>query len=132
MTTRDHFECRISSIKMAAVLRVLVPTGGGFFSFLPGIKAATITPMKTTHMNQDLNPPKESEKTPLCDSCEGIQRNWRRAPGHAELVQGVNRKEARSHGQVTVTRYVCDRCGTTWDYENDKTNLHAGWSVVGP
>jgi hypothetical protein len=33
------------------------------------------------------------------------------------LVQGTNRKEARAHGQVTVTRYVCDRCGTVWDYE---------------
>jgi hypothetical protein len=25
---------------------------------------------------------------------------------------------------------VCDRCGTAWEYENNKTNLHAGWSVV--
>jgi hypothetical protein len=60
-----------------------------------------------------------------------VQRNWRRAPGHAELVQGVSRKEARAHGQVTVTRYVCDRCGTVWDYENNKADQHAGWSVVG-
>lgn len=67
----------------------------------------------------------------LCDSCKGIQRNWRRAPGHAELVQRSNRKEDRDHGQVTFTRYQCDRCGTAWEYENDKTNLHAGWSVVG-
>jgi hypothetical protein len=43
----------------------------------------------------------------------------------------VNRKEPRAHGQVTVTRYVCDRCGTVWDYENNKTDQHAGWSVVG-
>jgi hypothetical protein len=46
-------------------------------------------------------------------------------------VQGVNRKVERRQGEVTITRYVCDRCGTVWDYENDKTNLHAGWSVVG-
>jgi len=81
-------------------------------------------------MTQDLNPQNESTKTALCESCAGVQQNWRRAPGHAELVQGVNRKEHRSHGQVTITRYCCDRCGTVWDYENDKTNLHAGWSVV--
>ena len=67
---------------------------------------------------------------PLCDACAGIQRNWRRAKGHAELHQGLNRKEPRRHGQVTITEYQCDRCGTHWDYENDKNNLHAGWSVV--
>ena len=25
----------------------------------------------------------------------------------------------------------CDRCGTAWEYENDKNNQKAGWSVVG-
>ena len=82
-------------------------------------------------MTQDLNQPNELKKTTLCDACAGIQRNWRRAPGHAELVQGDNRKEPRSHGQVTITSYVCARCGTQWEYENNKVNLHAGWSVVG-
>lgn len=82
-------------------------------------------------MTQDLTPQDDSNKTTLCEPCAGIQRNWRRAQGHAELVQGVNHKVERTHGQVTVTRYVCDRCGTVWDYENDKTNQHAGWSVVG-
>lgn len=82
-------------------------------------------------MTQDTNRQNELKKMELCDSCAGVQRNWRRAPGHAELVQGGNRKEERSAGFVTVTRYVCDRCGTAWEYENDKTNLHAGWSVVG-
>jgi hypothetical protein len=82
-------------------------------------------------MTQDLNPPNESNTPALCESCAGIQRNWRRAPGHAELMQGVNRKEPRRHGAVTVTRYVCERCAAVWDYENDKTNPHAGWSLVG-
>jgi hypothetical protein len=81
-------------------------------------------------MSDNQNPPSESKSLHLCEPCAGVQRNWRRAPGHAELVQGVNRKEARAHGQVTVTRYLCDRCGTVWDYENDKTNQHAGWSVI--
>jgi phenolic acid decarboxylase len=67
----------------------------------------------------------------MCEPCAGIQRNRRRAPGHAELVQSVNRKEVRSHGQVNFTRYVCDHCGTVWEYENDKTNLNAGWKVLG-
>lgn len=82
-------------------------------------------------MTDDLNPHSEPKKAALCDSCAGIQRNWRRAPGHAELVQGANRKEPRSHGQVTITQYHCDRCGTQWEYENNKVNLHAGWSVLG-
>jgi len=66
----------------------------------------------------------------LCEPCSGIQQNWRRAPGHAELVQGTNRKVDRGQGQATITQYVCDRCGTAWEYENNKANLHAGWSVV--
>lgn len=79
-----------------------------------------------------MNQPDKLKKMQLCDSCQGIQRNWRRAPGHAELRQGVNRKERGSEGQqVTITKYRCDRCGTAWEYENDKTNTHAGWSVVG-
>lgn len=82
-------------------------------------------------MTKDLARQSELKKMELCASCAGIQRNWRRAPGHAELVQGGNRKEERDHGEVTVTKYRCDRCGTAWEYENDKTNLHAGWSVVG-
>ena len=73
----------------------------------------------------------EMKKMELCEPCAGIQRNWRRAPGHAELVQRGNRKEERGSGMVTITTYQCDHCGTVWEYENDKANLHAGWSVVG-
>jgi len=82
-------------------------------------------------MTQDTSPQTDVKTKALCESCAGVQQNWRRAPGHPELVQGVNRKEPRAHGTVTVTRYVCDRCSTVWDYENNKVNLHAGWSVVG-
>ncbi len=82
-------------------------------------------------MTQDLNLPNELARTQLCEPCMGIQRNWRGAPGHAELMQGTNRKEPRSHGQVTITRYRCERCAAVWEYENNKMNLHAGWSVVG-
>ncbi len=39
-------------------------------------------------MTDDLNRQNELKKMELCNSCAGIQRNWRRAPGHAELVQG--------------------------------------------
>jgi hypothetical protein len=82
-------------------------------------------------MTKELARQSELKKMELCDSCAGIQRNWRRAPGHAELVQRGNRKEDRAQGTVTITMYQCDRCGTAWEYENDKANLHAGWSVVG-
>ena len=46
-------------------------------------------------------------------------------------IQDRIRKEERGAVQVTVTRYVCEQCGTVWDYENNKQNQHAGWSVVG-
>ena len=82
-------------------------------------------------MTDDLAPQDSPQPPALCEACAGIQRNWRRAPGHAELVQGANRKEVRGAQSVTVTRYRCDRCGTAWDYENNKANQHAGWSVVG-
>ncbi len=82
-------------------------------------------------MTQDQNPSTDATAPALCDSCAAIQRNWRRAPGHPELMQGKNRTEAHTHGSVTITRYRCERCGTLWDYENNKVNRHAGWSVVG-
>ena len=95
------------------------------------------TPSMTTPT--DPNDPKlsarqaDQQKMALCEPCAGIQRNWRRAPGHAELVQGASRKEDRGDGgaPVSITRYRCDHCGTAWEYENDKNNQRAGWSVVG-
>ena len=96
-------------------------------------------------MTDDLNPQNrqaregELKKMNLCEPCAGIQRNWRRAPGHAELEQGSNRQEDRradrysnhKHSLVTITSYSCARCGTAWEYENNKANQQAGWSVVG-
>ena len=81
----------------------------------------------------------ELKKMELCESCSEIQRNWRRAPGHAELVQGANRQEDlrgnrysdAKRALVTITSYRCDRCGTAWEYENNKADQKAGWSVVG-
>ncbi len=87
--------------------------------------------LKNRIMTDDINRQNELKKMALCDSCAGVQRNWRKAPGHPELVQGDNRHETRRHGLIAITSYSCDRCGTRWEYENDKTNLHAGWSVVG-
>ena len=82
-------------------------------------------------MTKELARQRELNPMELCEACKGIQRNWRRAPGHAELVQRGNRKEDRETGTVTITRYQCDHCGTAWEYENDKKNQQAGWSVVG-
>ena len=66
----------------------------------------------------------------LCEPCAGIQRHWRKAPGHAELVQGTHQREDRGNGQASFTRYRCDRCGTAWEYENNKANQHAGWALL--
>lgn len=90
-------------------------------------------------MTEDPNRQNELKKMTLCEPCQGIQRNWRRAPGHAELEQGGNRQEdmrtdrysQHKHNLVTITSYSCARCGTHWEYENNKANQKAGWSVVG-
>lgn len=68
--------------------------------------------------------------TELCEPCQGIQRNWRGARGHAELQQGRHLKEMRGNTMVTVTGYFCDRCGAHWHYTNDKTNQRAGWDLA--
>jgi len=82
-------------------------------------------------MTQETNPPQDDKNAGMCESCAGIQQNWRKAKGHPELMQGTNRSVTHKHGQVTITKYRCERCGTVWEYENNKVNRHAGWSVVG-
>ena len=92
---------------------------------------ASLPQLQSPPMTQDTSPPNDATNSALCDSCAGIQQNWRRAKGHPELMQGTNRSVEHRHGTVTITRYRCERCGTLWDYENNKVNRHAGWSVVG-
>lgn len=82
-------------------------------------------------MTTDLPANEASNPSTMCASCAGIQQNWRRARGHPELVQGSNRTVAHKHGSVTITKYRCEACGTVWEYENNKVNRQAGWSVVG-
>lgn len=38
-------------------------------------------------MTKDLARQRELQPMSLCEPCQGIQRNWRKAPGHPELVQ---------------------------------------------
>ncbi|MBB1075046.1 hypothetical protein HUU62_11565 [Rhodoferax sp. 4810] len=81
-------------------------------------------------MTPDQTTPPEALNPEMCASCAGIQQNWRRARGHAELVQGGHRTVEHKHGMVTITRYRCECCGTVWEYENNKCNRQAGWSVL--
>ena len=81
-------------------------------------------------MTQDLPLTTPSKDPEMCDSCAGIQRNWRKTPGHPELMQGTHRTVQHKHGPVTITKYRCERCGTIWEYENNKVNRNAGWSVL--
>jgi len=89
-----------------------------------------MAPFENRPMTPDPTPPTVATATEMCPSCAGIQQNWRRARGHAELVQGGHRTVERKHGTVTITRYRCECCGTLWEYENNKCNRHAGWSVL--
>ena len=86
--------------------------------------------MPSPPMTQDQNAAPAANESTLCAPCAGIQRPWRRAPGHAELVQANNRQEARGAHTVTVTRYRCDHCGAIWDYENNRADQRTGWSLV--
>jgi hypothetical protein len=82
-------------------------------------------------MPQDLPPRPEPTINPdMCEACVGVQQHWRRAKGHPELMQGTHRAVVHKHGTVTITKYRCERCGTIWEYENNKVNRHAGWSVL--
>jgi len=81
-------------------------------------------------MTQESNSPAPEQPTGMCESCAGIQQNWRKAKGHPELMQGTHRNVAHRHGSVTITKYRCERCGTVWEYENNKVNRQAGWSVI--
>ena len=38
-------------------------------------------------MTKDPARQRELQPMSLCEPCQGIQRNWRKAPGHAELMQ---------------------------------------------
>ena len=96
-----------------------------------GMRCARRPHRKSLQMTIESNRQDDLNKMVLCEPCSGIQRHWRRAPGHAELVQGTNRKEQRESGPVTITRYRCDRCGTAWEYENNKADQQAGWAVIG-
>lgn len=82
-------------------------------------------------MTQDTTPTDTPKLAEMCDACAGIQQNWRKAKGHPELIQGTHRNVAHRHGSVTITKYRCERCGTVWEYENNKVNRQAGWSVIG-
>jgi hypothetical protein len=100
-------------------------------AFFMGAFSVAPTHCERRTLMTDSNPAQDLKHLTLCEPCAGIQQNWRRAPGHAELVQGANRKEQRASGQATITSYRCDRCGTAWEYENNKANQHVGWSVLG-
>ena len=64
-----------------------------------------------------------------CDACEKIETSTRGAPGHDALVEGGTTKENWGQGAVFTTKYRCSICGTRWEYENDKKDSGAGWSV---
>ncbi|MDH6183238.1 hypothetical protein H4V98_000622 [Polaromonas sp. CG_23.6] len=127
--TRHTSDCAACACQAAAAL---LPDDKLASATIVPYPKATSPHQKSSHtMTEDLNRKNELKKMALCESCAGIQRNWRKAPGHPELVQGGNRQEKRGASLVTLTSYRCDRCGTAWEYENNRANQQAGWSVVG-
>ena len=83
-------------------------------------------------MTQDVNPQNDLKPMALCDSCAGIQRNWRKAPGHPELVQGTHRTETHKHGQVTITNTVVNAVappGSTRTTRSTATRAGRWWGA---
>lgn len=66
----------------------------------------------------------------MCEDCDNIETHVRGKKGHANLVES-HKTGYRPFAQagVVVTHYVCSQCGTKWQYENDKNDNHAGWSL---
>jgi len=78
-------------------------------------------------MTEDTIPLTYATHSTLCEPCAGVQQNWRRAKGHPELIQGTHRAVAHRHGAVTITKYVCERCGTVGDMKTTRsTGMRGG------
>ena len=69
----------------------------------------------------------------MCPLCGAIPRDKRGAPGHDKLYQEGTPTRGRTpigQAKITITHYRCKVCGTKWQYENDKNDQNAGWSVT--
>lgn len=68
---------------------------------------------------------------PMCDACQAIVPNKRHVKAHDALQKVAGGSSYKPFGQakVYVTNYDCQACGTKWQYEDDKNDPGAGWSV---
>ncbi|MGS0742849.1 hypothetical protein ACVBEF_13585 [Glaciimonas sp. GG7] len=66
-----------------------------------------------------------------CDACNAIELRKRKEVGHAKLLPIGEPVKVRNMGQpaVIMTHYVCEDCATKWQYEDDRRDVYAGWSV---
>ena len=67
----------------------------------------------------------------LCDACNAIELRKRKGLGHAKLLPIGEPVKVRNMGQpaVIMTHYVCEDCATKWQYEDDRRDVYAGWSI---
>lgn len=65
-----------------------------------------------------------------CDACAAIKTNTRGTPGHDALTETGRDRKNYGQGGISYIRYECSTCGTKWEYENDKNDQWAGWSVI--
>lgn len=68
---------------------------------------------------------------PQCDACKAIVGGKRSAPGHDALERTGSTPGPKLIGQAKYSfiQYTCKTCGTQWEYENDRNDLNAGWSL---
>ena len=67
---------------------------------------------------------------PLCNACESIVPGRRNEDGHDALKETAQRKYNQGFGSVYTTSYTCRDCGAKWEYEDDKNDDGAGWTLV--
>lgn len=65
-----------------------------------------------------------------CGACAAIETSKRGAPGHDQLEETSRDRKSYPQGGIGYRRFTCRTCGTKWEYENDKNDQWAGWSVV--
>ena len=67
----------------------------------------------------------------MCPDCQAIVQGERGAPGHAGLrLLSEETERPFSATQVHHSRYRCQSCGAKWEYDDNESDPHSGWSAA--
>lgn len=66
----------------------------------------------------------------MCEACAAIVTGRRHEKGHDGLTEIGKSKQNWGTGAVYTTKYRCSACGSLWEYEDDKNDNGAGWTLA--